>query len=179
MSRIGKVPVKIPQGVQVTINGQKVEVKGTKGTLSRELPEIIKVEIKEDALFCSPKEEREDAKALWGLTRQLIENMVIGVTAGYKKELEVVGVGYKFEMKGKDLVVSAGLSYPVTVKEKPGIVFRTEGPTKLTIEGIDKQLVGQIAADIRAIRKPEPYKGKGVRYSGEAIRRKAGKTAGK
>ncbi len=179
MSRIGKLPVKIPSGVQVKIDGQRVEVKGAKGTLSREIPSELKVEVKENAVFVTTAIEADNTKALWGLFRVLIDNMVVGVSSGYKKELEIVGVGYKAELKGKDLNIAAGLSNTVLFKARPGLDYKTEGPTKIVIEGIDKEKVGQAAADIRRIRPPEPYKGKGIRYLGEHIRRKAGKTAGK
>ncbi|MFP4012958.1 MAG: 50S ribosomal protein L6 [Chitinispirillaceae bacterium] len=179
MSRIGKLPVKIPSGVQVRIDGQLVEVKGSKGTLSREFPSVLNVEVKEDVIEVTPKVETNNTKALWGLFRVLINNMVTGVSSGYKKELEVLGVGYKAELKGKDLSISAGLSDTVLFKARPGVSYRTDGPTKIVVEGIDKELVGQAAADIRRIRPPEPYKGKGIRYLGEQVRRKAGKAAGK
>jgi len=179
LSRIGKLPVKIPSGVQVKIDGQHIEVKGSKGTLSRDIPSELKVEVVEGTLQVTPAIEAENTKALWGLYRVLLDNMVIGVSSGYKKELEIVGVGYKAELKGKDLNIAAGLSDTVLFKARPGLEYRTDGPTKIVIEGIDKESVGQAAADIRRIRPPEPYKGKGIRYAGEQIRRKAGKTAGK
>jgi large subunit ribosomal protein L6 len=165
--------------VTVSIGSGKIEVKGAKGTLSRELPAEIKAEFADGIITVSPAMETEHTKALWGLYRVLIDNMVVGVSAGYKIDLEVVGVGYKFEIKGKDLVVTAGLSYPVLFKARPGIEYKSEAPTKVSVEGVDKEKVGQAAADIRRIRPPEPYKGKGVRYAGEHVRRKAGKTAGK
>ncbi|MDG5813730.1 50S ribosomal protein L6 [Chitinispirillales bacterium ANBcel5] len=177
MSRIGKLPVKIPSGVQVKLEGQLLEVKGTKGTLSREVPDTIKVEISDSELKLNVTDDTRETKALWGLYRVLINNMIIGVTTGYKRELEVVGVGYKAELKGKDLNISAGLSSPVLFKARPGVTLGIDGPTKIVVEGIDKQAVGQVAADIRKIRPPEPYKGKGIRYAGEQIRRKAGKAA--
>ena len=179
MSRIGKLPVKVPSGVNVSISGRKVEVKGAKGTLNRELPAELKAEFANGAITVSPAMETEQTKALWGLYRVLIDNMVVGVSAGYKIDLEVVVVGYKFEMKGKDLLIAAGLSDTVLFKERPGLIYKIDGPTKASVEGIDKEKVGQAAADIRRIRPPEPYKGKGIRYAGEQIRRKAGKTAGK
>ena len=177
MSRIGKMPVVKPAGVEVTVSGSKVSVKGPKGSLSLNLPDSLKVDIADNQILCSPKYEAEGVKALWGLYRVLIANMVEGVLQGYKKSLEVVGVGYKLESKGKDLVVAAGLSHPVTYKALDGIKFTLEGATKVHIEGVDKQLVGQVAAEIRSIRPPEPYKGKGIRYIGERVRQKAGKSA--
>jgi large subunit ribosomal protein L6 len=173
------VPVKIPGGVQVSVVGQKIEVKGSKGTLSREFPRDLKIEVKDNQVFVSPAIQSENVKALWGLYKVLIDNMVIGVSQGYKKILEVVGVGYKAELKGKDLSVAAGFSSPKMFKARQGVTFTVDGGTKITVEGIDKELVGQAAADIRRIRPPEPYKGKGIRYLDEKIRRKAGKTAGK
>ncbi len=179
MSRIGKVPVNIPSGVTVSVNGQKIEVKGSKGTLSRNFPEELKIEVDGNQVKISPAAQTENVKALWGLYKILIENMVIGVSQGYKKDLEIVGVGYKAELKGKDLSISAGYSSPKMFKAPVGITFSVEGANKISVSGIDKQLVGQVAADIRKIRPPEPYKGKGIRYLGEKLRRKAGKTAGK
>lgn len=179
MSRIGKLPVKIPSGVQAKLDGRRLELKGAKGTLIRDIPEEVKVEVAETEIVCLPAFESENTKALWGLTRVLIENMIIGVSKGYRKELEIVGVGYKAELKGKDLNVLAGYSSPVLFKARPGVVYTTEGPTKIIVEGIEKEAVGQAAADLRKIRPPEPYKGKGIRYAGEQVRRKAGKTAGK
>lgn len=179
MSRIGKVPVNIPSGVTVSVNGQKIEVKGSKGTLSREFPEELKIEVDGKQVKVSPAAQTENVKALWGLYKILVENMVIGVSQGYKKDLEIVGVGYKAELKGKDLSIYAGYSSPKFFKAPVGITFTVDGGTKIGIAGIDKQVVGQAAADIRRIRPPEPYKGKGIRYLGEKIRRKAGKTAGK
>lgn len=179
MSRIGKVPVNIPTGVQVSLNDQKIEVKGSKGTLVRDFPEDLAIEIKDSIVTITPATENENVKALWGLYRMLVENMVIGVSQGYKKELEIIGVGYKAELKGQDLSISAGYSSPKMFKAPEGIKFTVENATKISVEGISKELVGQTAADIRRIRPPEPYKGKGIRYLGEQIRRKAGKTAGK
>ena len=179
MSRIGKVPVAIPKGVQVTVNGQKVEVKGAKGVLSREINKEIAVIVEADTVHLKPQMINHEAKALWGLNRVLVKNMVVGVSEGYRKELEIVGVGYKAEMKGADLNLTVGLSSPVLYKAPEGIRFGVENQVKITIEGIDKEKVGQTAAEIRHIRPPEPYKGKGIRYAGEQLRRKAGKTAGK
>jgi large subunit ribosomal protein L6 len=179
LSRIGKIPVNIPTGVQVSINGQKVEVKGAKGTLSRDVPRDLNIVFKNNEISITPASENENVKALWGLYRVLIDNMVVGVSKGYRKDLEIHGVGYKAEMKGKDLNISAGFSSPKFFKAPKGLTFACDGLTKIVIEGIDKELVGQVAADIRRIRPPEPYKGKGIRYLGEQIRRKEGKAAGK
>lgn len=179
MSRIGKVPVNIPSGVTVSVNGQKIEVKGAKGSLNRDFPEDLKIEVDGNQVKVSPAAQTENVKALWGLYKILVENMVIGVSQGYKKDLEIVGVGYKAELKGKDLSIHAGYSSPKLFKAPAGITFTVDAGTKIGVAGIDKQVVGQAAADIRRIRPPEPYKGKGIRYLGEKIRRKAGKTAGK
>ncbi|MDR2578629.1 MAG: 50S ribosomal protein L6 [Chitinispirillales bacterium] len=179
MSRIGKLPVKLPSGVTVKVDGRTVEIKGAKGTLTKELPAEVGVEVADGVVNVVPALESENTKALWGLYRVLINNMVVGVSAGYKIELEVHGVGYKVELKGKDLLIAAGLSDTVLFKARPGLEYKTEGTVKMSVEGIDKEKVGQAAADIRRIRPPEPYKGKGIRYVGENIRRKAGKTAGK
>jgi large subunit ribosomal protein L6 len=179
LSRLGKIPVDIPLGVQVTINGQRLEIKGAKGTVSRVLPSEIKAEVKEGRIHFEPVAKGDTVKALWGLNRVLIFNMVTGVSKGYRRELEIHGVGYKAELKGKDLQVAAGYSKPRLFKAPLGITFTVENQTRVVIDGIDKELVGQTAADIRKIRKPEPYKGKGIRYLGEHIRRKAGKIAGK
>ncbi|MDR2728943.1 MAG: 50S ribosomal protein L6, partial [Chitinispirillales bacterium] len=156
-----------------------IDVKGAKGTLSREFPSELSVEVSDGEVKVTPTVEADNTKALWGLYRVLINNMVVGVSSGYKRELEIVGVGYKVELKGKDLNIAAGLSYAVLFKARPGLEYKTDGPNKIIIEGVDKESVGQAAADIRRIRPPEPYKGKGIRYAGEQIRRKAGKTAGK
>lgn len=179
MSRIGKVPVKIPAGVQVSVAGQKIDVKGAKGTLSRVVNKELAVSFADGEVKLTPQIEGDSTKALWGLNRVLIENMVVGVTAGYRKDLEIVGVGYKAEMKGKDVQLSVGLSSPMLYKAPDGIKLNVENQVKVSIEGIDKEKVGQTAAEIRRVRPPEPYKGKGIRYAGEQLRRKAGKTAGK
>lgn len=179
MSRIGKIPIAIPKGVQVTVNGQKVEVRGAKGVLSREVNKQLSVAVKSDAVHLKPLVHGDDVNALWGLNRVLIRNMVIGVSEGFRKELEVVGVGYKAEMKGKDLSLIVGFSSPVLYKAPEGIRISVENQVKIIIDGIDKEKVGQTAAEIRYIRPPEPYKGKGIRYVGEHLRLKAGKTAGK
>ena len=161
------------------INGRKIDIKGAKGALCREVPLDIKVEVKDNKIHFSPTHEGKTISALWGLCRVLVDNMVVGVSQGYRKELEIVGVGYKAEMKGKDLSIFAGYSAPQQFKAEPGITFGVENQTKITVSGIDKEKVGEIAAEIRKIRKPEPYKGKGIKYAGEYIRRKAGKVAGK
>ena len=179
MSRIGKIPVAIPKGVAVTVKGQTIEVKGAKGVLSRDVNKEIAVVVEDGAVHLKPQAQNDYVKALWGLNRVLLRNMIVGVTEGYRKELEVVGVGYKIELKGEDLNLTVGLSAPVLYKAPDGIRFNVENQVKVAIEGIDKEKVGQTAAEIRSIRPPEPYKGKGIRYVGEQLRRKAGKTAGK
>jgi large subunit ribosomal protein L6 len=178
MSRIGRLPIPIPSGVDVAIDGQAVSVKGPKGSLSHTVAQPITV-VKEDGVLrvVRPNDEGK-VRALHGLSRTLIFNMVTGVTTGYSKTLEIVGVGYRVVAKGKDLEFSLGYSHPVLVNPPEGITFRVEAPTRFVVEGIDKQLVGETAARIRKLRKPDPYKAKGVRYQGEVIRRKVGK-AGK
>lgn len=180
MSRIGKLPITVPSGVDVAIDDALVTVKGPKGTLSHTVAQPIQVAKSEDGVLevTRPNDERE-SRSLHGLTRTLISNMVVGVTEGYEKKLEIVGVGYRVLPKGPtQLEFQLGYSHPIVFDAPEGITFTTEGPTKLGVVGIDKQLVGEVAAKIRKLRKPEPYKGKGVRYSGEHIRRKVGK-AGK
>ena len=179
MSRIGKVPVPVPAGVDVSIDGAEVTVKGPKGTLTHSVAEPIVVERAEDGAIAvqRPDDERR-SRSLHGLTRTLIANMVQGVTAGYEKRLEIVGTGYRVTAKGADLEFALGFSHAVTVNPPEGITFVVEAPTRFSVQGIDKQQVGEVAANIRKIRKPEPYKGKGVRYAGENVRRKVGK-AGK
>jgi len=180
MSRIGKLPVAVPSGVEVTIDGQTVTVKGPKGQLSHTVAEPITVRKNDDGSLAveRPNDERR-SKALHGLSRTLVNNMVIGVTEGYEKKLEIVGVGYRVQAKGPTQIeLNLGFSHSVPFEAPEGITFTVEGPTKLTVSGIDKQVVGEVAANIRKLRKPEPYKGKGVRYAGERILRKAGK-AGK
>jgi large subunit ribosomal protein L6 len=176
MSRIGRLPVPIPTGVEVTLDGQLVTVKGPKGTLSHTVIDPIKV-VQEDAtlLVQRPNDERE-SRARHGLTRSLVANMVTGVTDGYSKTLEIVGVGYRVQARGSDLEFALGFSHPVPVKAPAGVSFQVQSPTRFVVSGIDKQQVGEVAATIRKLRKPDPYKGKGVRYQGEVIRRKAGKT---
>lgn len=179
MSRIGRLPIPVPSGVEVNINGANVSVKGPKGTLTHVVPEPIKLERAEDGTLSvtRPNDERQ-SRSLHGLTRTLINNMVVGVTEGYEKKLEIVGTGYRVLAKGSSLEFALGFSHPVIVDPPEGITFTVEGPNKLTVAGISKQQVGEVAANIRKIRKPEPYKGKGVRYAGEQVRRKVGK-AGK
>ncbi len=179
MSRIGKLPVAVPTGVDVTIDGQQITVQGPKGSLTHIVAEPISVSRGDDGAIAvtRPDDERE-SKSLHGLSRTLIANMVTGVTAGYTKTLEIVGTGYRVTAKGSDLEFALGFSHPVPVPAPEGISFRVESATRFAVEGIDKQKVGEVAANIRKLRKPDPYKGKGVRYQGEVIRRKAGK-AGK
>jgi large subunit ribosomal protein L6 len=179
MSRIGKAPVNLPSGVEVSVADRTITVKGPKGTLSREIPGEIEVSVDGGVLTCTrPNDERRN-RAQHGLTRSLVNNMVLGVTEGFKKNLEIVGVGYRAEAQGSSgLRLNLGFSHPVNVKAPDGITFEVPVPTQIVVNGIDKEVVGQVAADIRSIRKPEPYKGKGVRYAGERVLRKAGK-AGK
>ena len=178
MSRIGKLPIPVPSGVTATIEGQSITVAGPKGTLSLNVAEPITVKQEDGSLIVSRPNDEGPAKALHGLTRTLVSNMVTGVTEGYTKTLELVGTGYRVAAKGQDLEFALGYSHSITVKAPEGISFAVETPTKFSVVGIDKQLVGETAANIRKLRKPEPYKGKGVRYENEVIRRKAGK-AGK
>ncbi len=178
MSRIGKKPVNIPSGVDVAINGQDVTVKGPKGTLEHTIAEPITARIEgAEVLVERPNDDRV-ARSLHGLTRTLIDNMVIGVTEGYRKDMEIVGTGYRVVAKGKDLEFSLGYSHTIAVAAPEGIAFEVKDQTHFSVTGIDKQQVGEVAANIRKLRKPEPYKGKGVRYANEHVRRKAGK-AGK
>ncbi len=176
MSRIGRLPIAVPAGVDVSIDGRNVTVKGPKGSLSRELNPEITVARDGDQIVVTRPSEAKTHKQLHGLTRTLVNNMVVGVTSGYSKTLEIVGVGYRVAAKGKDLEFALGFSHPVPVQAPPGITFVVESPIKFRVEGIDKQLVGEVAANIRKLRKPDPYKGKGVRYAGEVVRRKVGKT---
>ena len=178
MSRIGRLPITVPQGVDVTLEGERITVKGPRGELSRELVREMRV-VREDGLLRveRPNDEKR-SRALHGLTRTLVANMVIGVTEGYRKGLEITGVGYRAQLVGQKLQLNLGYSHPIEIDPPGGITFEVETPTRLAVSGIDKELVGHVAARVRATRKPEPYKGKGVRYAGEVIRRKAGK-AGK
>jgi large subunit ribosomal protein L6 len=179
MSRIGRKPISVPSGVEITISGQTVSVKGPKGQLSHTLAEPIVAERGEDGqLYVNRPNDERKAKELHGLSRTLISNMVVGVTEGYRKSLEIAGTGYRVQAKGSDLEFALGFSHPVVVPAPAGITFTVERPTLFHVAGIDKQQVGEVAANIRKIRPPEPYKGKGVKYQGEVIRRKAGK-AGK
>ncbi len=179
MSRIGKAPIAVPGGVDVRIDGAKVTVKGPKGELSRELHEQVTIRQDGDDLLVERVDDSREARALHGLTRSLVANMVTGVTEGFRKELDIVGVGYRAAVKGSNAIeLALGFSHSVVVNAPAGIEFVVPQPTRVEVHGIDKQLVGQVAADIRAWRKPEPYKGKGVRYVDEHVRRKAGK-AGK
>jgi large subunit ribosomal protein L6 len=179
MSRIGRLPIPVPTGVEVTIAGPDVTVKGPKGTLQHRLASPITIEKgADDKLVVARPDDERDNRALHGLSRTLVANMVTGVTEGYSKTLEIVGTGYRVVAKGSDLEFSLGFSHPVLVTAPEGVTFAVEAPTRFKVEGIDKQKVGETAAKIRKLRKPDPYKGKGVRYQGEQIRRKAGK-AGK
>jgi len=178
MSRIGKQPITVPSGVEVTINDHHVVVKGPKGTLEHDVPETITVAREGDALVVTRPDDERENRSLHGLTRSLVSNMVTGVSAGFTRELEIVGVGYRCIAQGPTkLELQLGFSHPVVVDAPEGITFEVPAPTRITVQGFDKQLVGQVAADIRKIRKPEPYKGKGIRYSDERVLRKAGKSA--
>jgi large subunit ribosomal protein L6 len=176
MSRIGRLPITVPSGVEVSIDGARVTVKGPKGTLEHTVPAPITVDRGEDGTLAvtRPDDERR-SRSLHGLTRTLIANMVTGVTEGYTKKLEIVGTGYRVAAKGTDLEFALGFSHPVVIPAPTGITFAVETPTRFSVSGIDKQQVGEVAANLRKLRKPDPYKGKGVRYEGEVIRRKAGK----
>jgi large subunit ribosomal protein L6 len=179
MSRIGKLPIQVPAGVDVTIDGRTVAVKGPKGSLSHTVAAPIEVTKGEDGVLnvVRPNDERQN-KALHGLSRTLVANMITGVTAGYSKSLEISGVGYRVQAKGSNLEFALGYSHPILIEAPEGITFKVESPTKFSVEGIDKQKVGEVSAKIRKLRKPDPYKAKGVKYAGEVIRRKVGK-AGK
>ena len=180
MSRIGRLPVAIPAGVEVTVaDGNVVTVKGPKGTLERALPTELEIKVEDGHVVVTRPNDLKRIKSLHGLTRSLIHNMVVGVSEGYKKELEVNGVGYKAAKQGKKLVLSLGYSHPVEMEDPEGLESVLDGQNKITIKGIDKQKVGQYAAEIRELRKPEPYKGKGIKYADEVIRRKVGKTGKK
>ena len=176
-SRVGKVPVPVPAGVEVTIDGTTVTAKGPRGELSSTFSPLAVITMAEGAVVVTPADESRDARAIHGLTRTLIANMLTGVSEGYTRTLEIVGVGYRATLKDNDLELALGFSHPVVIKPEPGISFEVPAPTKIIVSGIDKQRVGQVAADIRKWRKPEPYKGKGIRYEGEYVRRKLGKAA--
>jgi large subunit ribosomal protein L6 len=178
MSRIGRLPITVPAGVDVSVDGATVSVKGPKGTLSREIAPQLTIVREDGTLRVERPDDGKQSRELHGLTRTLIANMVTGVTTGYRKGLEITGVGYRAQLVGKKLQLSLGYSHPIEIDPPEGVAFEVENPTRLAVTGIDKELVGHVAARVRAMRKPEPYKGKGVRYAGEVIRRKAGK-AGK
>ena len=177
MSRIGRFPIPVPSGVDVTLDGRDVTVKGPKGTLERTLPGAITVRQEGDELLVERPDDERESRALHGLVRSLVNNMVVGVSQEFTKELEIIGVGYRAVLAGSDLDMALGFSHPVKVEAPAGITFEVPSPTRVVVRGIDKELVGQVAANIRSLRKPEPYKGKGVRYLGEYVQRKAGKTA--
>ena len=178
MSRIGKAPISVPSGVDVKVDGQTITVKGPKGELTQDLPAPITVSVEEGTITVNRPDDHRDNRSLHGLSRSLVNNMVVGVTEGYKQDMEIFGVGYRVVPKGKDLEFALGYSHSITVEPPAGITFVVENQTRFSVQGIDKQLVGEVAANIRKLRKPDPYKGKGVRYAGEQIRRKVGK-AGK
>lgn len=178
MSRIGKLPIAVPGSVTVNIDGQQVAVKGPKGELSLTVAEPIRVALEDGQILVTRPNDERDSRALHGLTRTLIANNIIGVTEGYSKSLEIVGTGYRVQQKGSDIELALGFSHPVFFEAPEGVTITVEGATKIHVSGIDKQAVGEVAANIRKLKKPEPYKGKGIRYAGEVVRRKAGK-AGK
>ena len=178
MSRVGKAPIPVPAGVSVSIAGAEVTVTGPKGSLQHRVPEPITVQVAGEAILVARADDERESRALHGLTRALIKNMVVGVNEGYRKDLEIVGVGYRAAAKGPgQLELQLGFSHPVSVTAPDGITFEVPSQTAIRVHGIDKQAVGEVAARIRALRKPEPYKGKGIRYAGEYVRRKAGKAA--
>ncbi|MES2170231.1 MAG: 50S ribosomal protein L6 [Actinomycetota bacterium] len=176
MSRIGRLPIDIPSGVDVKVDGADVTVKGPKGELALTVKSPIEVKLEDGQLLVTRPDDERESRSLHGLTRTLIANQIIGVTDGYSKGLEIVGTGYRVQAKGNSLEFALGYSHSITVDPPEGISFAVEGNNKLTVHGIDKQAVGEVAANIRKLRKPEPYKGKGVRYAGEVVRRKAGKS---
>ncbi|RLL40739.1 50S ribosomal protein L6 [Oceanobacillus piezotolerans] len=177
MSRIGLKPIEIPEGVEVKLDGNTITVKGPKGQLTRDLNSDMKINIEDNVLTVGRPSDNKEHRALHGTTRSLINNMVVGVSKGYEKALEIIGVGYRAQKQGNKVVISAGYSHPVEIEQIEGIEIEVPKNTELIVKGIDKQLVGAVAANIRAIRSPEPYKGKGIRYAGEYVRRKEGKTA--
>lgn len=177
MSRIGRLPIEIPAGVTINVaDGNVVTVKGPKGELVSKFNKEMKIEVEDGVLTITRPSDDKEHRALHGLTRALLNNMVTGVTNGFKKELEIVGVGYRAQLNGKDIVLNMGYSHPVNVAQPDGITFEVPAPTQIVVNGIDKQLVGQVAANIRSVRPPEPYKGKGIRYKGEVVKRKEGKS---
>ena len=178
MSRIGRSPIPLPSGVDVTVGDGRITVRGPRGTLERALPRDMTVRQDDGVLLVERPDDARQHRALHGLTRSLVNNMVVGVTAGFTRDLEIVGVGYRATAQGPNrLELALGFSHPVVVEAPEGITFEVPAPTRISVKGNDKQAVGQVAADIRSLRKPEPYKGKGVRYAGEVVRRKAGKAA--
>ena len=177
MSRIGKQPITVPSGVEVTVDGTRVAVKGPKGQLEQGFHPDMRITLEDGTIRVERPSDERDHRSLHGLTRSLIANMVEGVTNGYEKRLEIVGVGYRAQMKGQDLELALGFSHPVPIEAPNGIEFEVPAPSRIVVRGIDKQQVGEVAANIRKIRKPEPYKGKGIRYEGEYVRKKAGKAA--
>ena len=176
MSRVGNAPIAIPNNVETKIDGQTVEVKGPKGTMTVDIPAPITAAVEDGQIVVSRPDDHRKNRSLHGLSRSLINNLVVGVTEGYKINMEIFGVGYRVQQKGKDLEFSLGYSHPILIEAPEGIAFAVDGNTKFSIEGTDKQQVGQIAANIRRLRKDDPYKGKGIRYAGEQVRRKVGKT---
>lgn len=176
MSRIGKAPISVPSGVDVKVDGQTIIVKGPKGELTQDLPAPITVSVEDSSITVIRPDDHRDNRSLHGLSRSLVNNMVVGVTQGYKQDMEIFGVGYRVVAKGRDLEFALGYSHPVPIAAPDGITFAVDGATKFSISGIDKQQVGQIAANIKRLRKHDPYKGKGIRYAGEQVRRKVGKT---
>ncbi|NLI12159.1 50S ribosomal protein L6 [Pelotomaculum propionicicum] len=179
MSRIGKQPIPVPPGVDVTIDGSTVRVKGPKGQLERELHQDMIIKYEENRLVVERPTDNKTHRSLHGLTRTLINNMVVGVTTGFQKNLELVGVGYRASKQGDKLVLAVGYSHPVEIQPEAGLEIEVPAPTKISIKGLDKEKVGALAAAVRAVREPEPYKGKGIKYEGERIRRKAGKAGAK
>ncbi len=178
MSKIGKAPITIPQGVEININDKRVGVKGPKGNLNIEVHKVVDAKVEDGKLLLTLKDELfENGRAYWGLARAMINNAVNGVNQGFTKELELIGVGYRVEKQGNDLKIAIGYSHPVIVKAPEGITFEVPTNTEIKVTGVDRQLVGQVASNIRDIRRPEPYKGKGIRYKGEIVRRKQGKAA--
>ncbi len=176
MSRIGRLPISVPAGVDIKVDGSIVNVKGPKGELTLTVASPIEVKLEDGQILVTRPDDERESRSLHGLTRTLIANQIVGVTEGYKKGLEVVGTGYRVALKGESIEFALGFSHSITVVPPAGISFSVEGNNKLTVSGIDKQAVGEVAANIRKLRKPEPYKGKGVRYAGEVVRRKAGKS---